>query len=101
MKGIDVSSHQGIIDFCKVKNDGIDFVIIRMACGVNIDKDFFKNYHSAKANGLKVGAYIYTTANTVPKIISEVNAIKNFLKFQKIHFPYSAKDQKTGLAPGK
>lgn len=79
MKGIDVSSHQGIIDFCKVKNDGIDFVIIRMACGLKIDNDFFKNYHSAKANGLKVGAYIYTTANTVPKIILEVNAIKNEL----------------------
>ena len=79
MKGIDVSAHQGHIDFCKVKNAGIDFVIIRMACGTNIDKDFFKNYHSAKANGLKVGAYIYTTANTVPKIVSEVNAIKNEL----------------------
>lgn len=79
MKGIDVSSHQGYIDFRKVKNAGIDFVIIRMACGTNIDKDFFKNYHSAKANGLKVGAYIYTTANTVPKIVSEVNAIKNEL----------------------
>lgn len=79
MKGIDVSIHQGHIDFRKVKNAGIDFVIIRMACGVNIDKDFFKNYHSAKANGLKVGAYIYTKANTVPKIVAEVNAIKNEL----------------------
>lgn len=79
MKGIDVSSHQGNINFRKVKNAGIEFVIIRMACGTNIDKDFFKNYHSAKANGLKVGAYIYTTANSVPKIISEVNAIKNEL----------------------
>lgn len=79
MKGIDVSAHQGHIDFSKVKNSGIDFVIIRMARGTNIDKDFFKNYHSAKANGLKVGAYIYTTANTVPRIESEVNAIKNEL----------------------
>lgn len=79
MKGIDVSAHQGHIDFSKVKNSGIEFVIIRMACGTNIDKDFFKNYHSAKANGLKVGAYIYTTANTLPKIVSEVNAIKNEL----------------------
>ena len=79
MKGIDVSAHQGHIDFRKVKNAGIDFVIIRMACGTNIDEKFFKNYHSAKANGLKVGAYIYTFANTVPKIVAEVNAIKNEL----------------------
>ena len=79
MKGIDVSSHQGYIDFRKVKNAGIDFVIIRMACGTTIDKDFFKNYHSAKANGLKVGAYIFTLANTSPKVIDEVNAIRNEL----------------------
>lgn len=79
MKGIDVSVHQGYIDFRKVKNAGIDFVIIRMACGTNIDEKFFKNYHSAKDNGLKVGAYIYTKANTLPKIVSEVNAIKKEL----------------------
>lgn len=29
-KGIDVSEHNGTIDFTKVKNDGIDFVIIRL-----------------------------------------------------------------------
>ena len=79
MKGIDVSTHQGHIDFRRVKNAGIEFVIIRMACGTNIDENFFTNYFKAKANGLKVGAYIYTTANTVPKIVSEVNAIKNEL----------------------
>lgn len=79
MKGIDVSSHQGNIDFRKVKNAGIDFVIIRLACGTNIDEKFFKNYYSAKDNGLKVGAYIYTMANTLPKVIAEVNAVKNEL----------------------
>lgn len=79
MKGIDVSSHQGTIDFRRVKNAGIDFVIIRMACGTNIDENFYTNYFKAKANGLKVGAYIYTLANTVPKIVSEVNAIRHEL----------------------
>lgn len=79
MKGIDVSAHQGYIDFRKVKNAGIDFVIIRFACGTNIDTEFFQNYFKAKENGLKVGAYIYTTANSLPKIIAEVNAIKHEL----------------------
>ena len=79
MKGIDVSSHQGVIDFHKVKNAGIDFVIIRLACGTNIDERFFQNYFKAKENGLKVGAYIYTTANTLPKVVAEVNAIKREL----------------------
>lgn len=79
MKGIDISSHKGVIDFRKVKNAGIDFAIIRFACGTNIDKDFFHNYFKAKENDLKVGAYIYTTANTLPKVITEVNAIKHEL----------------------
>lgn len=79
MKGIDVSFHQGNIDFRKVKNAGIDFVIIRLACGMNIDERFFSNYFKAKENGLKVGAYIYTKANTLPKVEAEVNLIKHGL----------------------
>lgn len=30
MKGIDISEHNGYIDFNKVKQDGIDFVILRL-----------------------------------------------------------------------
>lgn len=86
MFGIDVSSHQGIINFSKVKNAGIDFVIIRFACGTNIDERFFSNYFKAKENGLKVGAYIYTTANTLPKVVAEVSAIKYELsKFVEVN----------------
>lgn len=86
MKGIDVSSHQGIINFNKVKNAGIDFVIIRLACGTNTDERFFSNYFKAKENGLKVGAYIYTKANTLPKVVAEVNAIKYELnKFVEVN----------------
>ena len=79
MKGIDVSFHQGNINFRKVKNAGIDFVIIRLACGMNIDERFFSNYFKAKENGLKVGAYIYTKADTLPKVEAEVNLIKHGL----------------------
>lgn len=86
MKGIDVSSHQGNIDFRKVKNAGIDFVIIRFACGMKIDERFFSNYFKAKENGLKVGAYIYTKANTLPKVVAEVNAVKYELnKFVEVN----------------
>ena len=64
-KGIDVSVHNGGIDFNKVKAAGYDFVILRAGYGreINqIDDTFQKNYKNAKAAGLQVGAYWYSYA---------------------------------------
>lgn len=62
-RGIDVSEHQGEVDFDAVKNDGVDFVIIRAGYGIgHIDKRFYENYTNAKAAGLDVGAYWYSYA---------------------------------------
>lgn len=66
MKIIDVSVHQGNIDFKKVKADGIDGVIIRAGYGKgNIDKKFKMNIKNAIAAGLKVGAYWFSYAYSV------------------------------------
>ena len=44
MKGIDVSKHQGTIDWDKVKAAGIDFAIIRAGLGKStIDPQFVRN----------------------------------------------------------
>lgn len=63
IKGIDVSMHQGNIDFAKVKADGVKFVIIRCN-NWNREKNCFEkdpyfeqNYKQAKAAGLDVGVY--------------------------------------------
>lgn len=62
-RGIDVSEHQGEIDFNAVKSDGVDFVIIRAGYGIgHVDKKFYTNYTNAKAAGLDVGAYWYSYA---------------------------------------
>lgn len=62
-RGIDVSEHQGEIDFNAVKSDGVDFVIIRAGYGIgHVDKNFYANYTNAKAAGLDVGAYWYSYA---------------------------------------
>ncbi len=56
--GIDVSSHQGKIDFGKVYRGGIGYVFIRATDGVTYqDPQFRTNYQNAKAAGLIVGAY--------------------------------------------
>ncbi len=77
--GIDVSSHNGDIDFYKVKNDGYTFVIIKASQGIKEkrqrDKNFSNNYDRAKANGLKIGAYHYFEMGE-----DGVNQAKNFVE---------------------
>ena len=69
--GIDVSSFQGEINWEKVKNTGVEFAIIRLGFGYTVnnelvlDKYFKENLQHAKEQGLKVGVYFYTYANTL------------------------------------
>lgn len=93
MIGIDISKWQGEVDFEKVKNSGVEFVILRM--GVMKDKDtplamdntFEENYKNAKNAGLKVGIYVYSEANTVDKAIENAEFIIQNLKGDKLDFP--------------
>ena len=63
-KVIDVSEHQGKIDWKKVKADGVVGAIIRYAEDDYLDPRFAENMKGAKAAGLHVGAYIYSWAKT-------------------------------------
>lgn len=63
-KVIDISEHQGTIDFKKVKADGVVGVIIRYAEDDYLDPRFHEYMKGAKAVGLHVGAYIYSWAKT-------------------------------------
>ena len=52
LKGIDVSEHQGVIDWTKVAKDGVQFAVIRAGYGRELsqkDKQFERNYAGAKA----------------------------------------------------
>ncbi len=60
VKGIDVSTYQGTIDWAKVKADGVEFAIIRVSDGLNSpDSKFAANWSGAKAAGIIRGAYQY------------------------------------------
>jgi lysozyme len=65
LHGIDVSHHNGKIDWEKVSNVNadevkIDFAFIKVSEGTSIvDKDFKRNWAEAKENGIKRGAYHY------------------------------------------
>lgn len=90
--GIDVSVWQGDIDFKAVKNAGAEFVIIRMAYSdletpIGLDKNFKNNLKKAKEAGLKVGVYIYTSANTKEEATKQAKFIKKNLNKTKLDFP--------------
>ena len=58
IKGIDVSQYQGNIDFKKVKNAGIEFVMVRAGYDVTGEDSYYKqNVNNAIANNLHVGLY--------------------------------------------
>lgn len=93
MIGIDISKWQGEVDFEKVKDAGVEFVILRM--GVMKDKDtplamdntFKTNYENAKKAGLKVGIYVYSESNTVEKAVENAEFIIENLNGDKLDFP--------------
>lgn len=98
-KGIDVSKHQGTIDWKKVKNDGVEFAIIRIGYGGSVpvkDEKFEENYTNAKANGLDVGVYIYSYADSESDVKKEYEAVINWLGNKYLDLPvyYDVEDKK-------
>ena len=62
--GIDVSSHNGDIDFDRVRDDDYQFVFIKASEGkTHQDTAFARNYDGARQAGLKVGAYHFFRKN--------------------------------------
>lgn len=92
--GIDVSSYQGEIDWMAVKNDGIDFAIIRIgfrgygsAGNISPDEAAEKNLQEAKKAGLKTGVYFYSQATNITEAQEEANFVINAIKNHDIDYP--------------
>ena len=90
MKIIDVSKHNGTIDWNKVKASGVDGVIIRAGYGRLLsqkDKPFDSNYEGAVAAGLHVGAYWYSYADTPADAKLEAEVFLEAIKGKKFDLP--------------
>ena len=91
--GIDVSEWQGNINYQKVKDAGVEFVMIRVGFGHNrnneiiMDKQFKNNIKNAKEANLKVGLYFYSYANTIDKVKEQVKWINDNLEGQALDLP--------------
>lgn len=78
-QGIDVSEHQGAVDWAAVAGDGIDFAIIRAGYrgyskgGLFVDNYFFENMNGAIENGLDIGIYFFSQATSAEEAVEEAD----------------------------
>lgn len=82
-KGIDVSYHNGKINWKKVKKAGVSFAMIRLGhgkYGCTEDVMLARNYKEAKKAGIKVGFYFYSYAKTVKAAKKEAKFTAKLLK---------------------
>lgn len=100
--GVDVSKYQGSIDWAKVKKDGIRFAILRVGSsdnnGVYIDPYFEENYLGCIANGIAVGAYIFTYADTESEQNEEILKFLPALTGKTFKYPVFVDVEYSGLA---
>lgn len=75
VKGVDVSEHNGSVDFAALKAAGVGFVIIRCGYGSDYtnqdDSRFSENVRKAESAGMPWGVYLYSYAKTTAMAKSE------------------------------
>lgn len=87
MKGIDVSKHNGVIDWDKVI---VDFAIIHIGFGMyenQKDEMFERNYSEATKVNIPVGVYHYSYAKSVDEAIKEAELVIKWLNGRKLDLP--------------
>ena len=89
LKGIDVSEHQGRINWEQVKGH-VDFVMLRAGYGRNnIDKQFIRNIEECNRLGIPVGIYWFSYAWNEEMARNEAKYVLEAIKPYKIDYPIS------------
>ncbi len=92
-RGIDVSRHQGEIDWEQVRDAGIDFAFIRIGYRgytvgqIKADDHARENLAGAKAAGLDVGVYFYAQAISTEEAAEEAAWCLDFLAGESLDLP--------------
>lgn len=91
--GVDVSAHQGSINWQAVARSGIDFAIIRLGyrgygSGKLVEDDYARrNLTGAKEAGLNIGAYFFSQALNIQEVDEEIAFLLNILGEQYLDMP--------------
>lgn len=105
--GIDVSDHQGYIDWNAVSNDGVEFAMIR--CGhrgyttgsMQSDDYFDWNIENATKAGVDVGVYFYSQALTEEEARQEARFCLQMIDGRTLQYPVAYDFEKTSDGDGR
>ncbi len=91
--GVDLSKYNGAVDFAKLKEDGIKFVMLRLASRgygtgkITLDEKFVEYAQNAQLNGIQIGAYFYSQAVNETEAVEEANYIVGAVSGFNVRYP--------------
>ena len=99
IKGIDVSTWQGDIDWAEVAGQGIQFAILRASFGEEgVDRKFEQNIQQAPAAGIACGAYHYCYATSTQAAQKEAEHFLEVIKPYQFPYPVALDLEDTAIA---
>lgn len=92
--GVDVSKHDGTVNFERLKSDGIDYVMIRLGARgyntgqISLDEKFVENMNAAVNAGLNIGVYFYSQAINQEEAVQEAYFVIQNLEPYRAHINF-------------
>jgi len=84
LPGIDVSSHNGTVDWAKVADAGVKFAWVKATEGqTHVNRNWVKRYNGAPENNIVVGAYHFARPDLNKYDNPEADAVAEFKHFRK------------------
>lgn len=92
--GVDVSEHQGYVDWQQLQDSGFDFAFIRLGYrgygqegNIRLDQEFHRNMENAQAAGFDVGVYFFAQAVNEEEAREEADFVLENLKGYSLQLP--------------
>lgn len=106
--GIDISEHNGEINFKEIKSTDTGIIIVRVGCrgygskGTLLkDKKFDTNISSSLSNGFETGVYFYSQALTEAEAREEANFVLQYIKGYDFTLPVYYDYEFAGVSSGR
>lgn len=91
--GIDVARYQGTIDWAQVAASGVDFAMVRVGYRMDESREIVAdsnaryNMQEAQKNGIKLGAYFFSTAVSEEEAKAEADWTADYISQYQITYP--------------
>jgi GH25 family lysozyme M1 (1,4-beta-N-acetylmuramidase) len=105
--GIDVSEHQGAIDWEAVASGGVTFAFIRLGNrgytegALRLDAQYFANIEGARTAGIEVGVYFFSQAVNEDEAREEAEFVLGHLDGQALDYPVVYDFEPVGASDGR